>query len=147
GAPGLGGPHPLVFLTLILLATSLAQVTPGARYRQFLTRHVDFPKTSTTNDRIYCNLLMQRRGMTRPICKPTNTFIHTPADQVQAICRHAGRCHRQNLCDSNAAFRLTTCRVAPGSHPGRCFYRGRVQTRQIRVACNRLLPIHFDRVL
>uniref|UniRef100_A0A8C8S089 Ribonuclease A-domain domain-containing protein n=1 Tax=Pelusios castaneus TaxID=367368 RepID=A0A8C8S089_9SAUR len=120
----------------------------SATYQQFLTRHVDFPKTGAPNDRIYCNTLMQRRGLTRPVCKPTNTFIHAPANQLQAICRRAGRCRGRNLCDSNSAFRLTTCRVAPGSRPGRCNYRARVLTRRIRVACNRQrLPVHFHRIL
>ncbi|XP_067400716.1 ribonuclease-like [Emydura macquarii macquarii] len=141
------GPRPMLFLLLVLLAAGLAQLSEGVSYRQFLTRHVDNPKTGAPNGRIYCNTLMQRRGLTRPVCKLTNTFVHAPAHQLQAICRGAGRCHGRNLCDSNAAFRLTICRVMPGSRPGRCNYRARVQTRRIRVACRQRLPVHFDRVL
>ncbi|XP_050774014.1 ribonuclease-like [Gopherus flavomarginatus] len=141
------GPRPLLFLTLVLLAACLAQLSEGASYRQFLNRHVDFPKSGGGNNRLYCNRIMQRRGLTHPVCKPTNTFIHAPTSQVQAICRGAGRCHGRNFCDSNSSFHLTTCRVAPGSRPGRCVYRGRVQTRRIRVACNQRLPVHFSRIL
>ncbi|KAH1182143.1 ribonuclease-like [Mauremys mutica] len=138
------GPHPLLFLTLVLLAACLAQLSEGANYRQFLNRHVDFPKSG--NDRLYCNRIMQRRGLTRPVCKPTNTFIHAPANQVQAICTYAGRCHGRN-CDSNASFSLTICRVRPGSRPGRCVYRASTRNRRIRVGCRQRLPVHFDRIL
>ncbi|CAM5096108.1 unnamed protein product [Natator depressus] len=89
-AMGPRGPRPLLFLTLVLLAVCLAQLSEGATYRQFLTRQVDFPKTSASNDWLYCNCIMRRQGLTRPVCKPTNTFIHAPAGQVQAICSAQG---------------------------------------------------------
>ncbi|XP_050774015.1 ribonuclease-like [Gopherus flavomarginatus] len=141
------GPRPLLFLTLVLLAACLAQLSEGASYRQFLNQHVDFPMIVGFDNHAYCNYIMERRGLTRPVCKPTNTFIHAPTSQVQAICRGAGRCHGRNFCDSNSSFFLTICRVAPGSRPGRCVYRGRVQTRKIRVACKQRLPVRFVRIL
>ncbi|XP_075773438.1 ribonuclease-like [Pelodiscus sinensis] len=140
------GLRPLPLLTLALLAACLAQLCEGS-YRNFVTRHIDFPKTGAPNSRTYCNRMMARRGLTRPVCKPTNTFIHAPTGQVQAVCTGAGRCHGRNFCDSNAAFSLTICRIAPGSRPGRCSYRGRVLNRRIRVGCRNRLPVHFERVL
>ncbi|XP_067400690.1 ribonuclease-like [Emydura macquarii macquarii] len=141
------GPRPVFFLLLVLLAAGLAQLSEGASYQQFLTRHVDFPKTGAPNDLIYCNTLMQRRGLTRPVCKSSNTFVHAPPAQLQAVCHGAGRWYTRNLFDSNAAFPLTMCEVLPGSLPGLCNYRATLFTRRIRVACHQRLPVHFDRIL
>uniref|UniRef100_A0A452HBE1 Ribonuclease A-domain domain-containing protein n=1 Tax=Gopherus agassizii TaxID=38772 RepID=A0A452HBE1_9SAUR len=106
-----------------------------------------FPQDQTPQGQSYCNVMMRCLWLTRPVCKPTNTFIHAPTSQVQAICRGLGRCHGRNFCDSNSSFFLTICRVAPGSRPGHCVYRGRVQTRKIRVACKQRLPVLFLRIL
>ncbi|KAH1175522.1 hypothetical protein KIL84_008396 [Mauremys mutica] len=42
--------------------------------------HVEFPKTSTTNDHCDCNLLIRCQNLTSPFCKPTHTFMqpHVP---------------------------------------------------------------------
>uniref|UniRef100_A0A8C4Y6Z9 Ribonuclease A-domain domain-containing protein n=1 Tax=Gopherus evgoodei TaxID=1825980 RepID=A0A8C4Y6Z9_9SAUR len=115
-----------------------------ASYRQFLNQHVDFPMILGFDNHAYCNYIMERRGLTRPVCKPTNTFIHAPTSEVQAICRG---CNQNNECDSNAAYPLTTCRVRSPPRPPRCIYRGIPQTRRIRVACVGGLPMRFIRVL
>ncbi|XP_074838821.1 ribonuclease-like [Carettochelys insculpta] len=141
------GPRLLLLLPLGLLAAGLAQLSQGASYQDFRRRHVDFPRSGPANGRLYCNLLMRRRGLTRPVCKPTNTFIHAPTHQIRAICTHGGRCHGRNFCDSRSSFSLTTCRVAPGSRPGHCIYRARAKTRRVRVACRGRLPVHFERIL
>ncbi|EMP38811.1 Ribonuclease [Chelonia mydas] len=72
------GPCPLLFLILVLLATSLAQLRKGASNQQFMNQHINFPKSSTPNDQGYCDCMMQRQGLTRPACKASNIFIHAP---------------------------------------------------------------------
>ncbi|XP_039353204.1 ribonuclease-like [Mauremys reevesii] len=138
------GPRLTLLLPLILLAATLAQLSEGASYRQFVRQHVDHPKTRAPNDRIYCNLLMQRRGLTRPQCKPTNTFIHTSTHQLRNICGRGGRPVSGNLRDSIRSFSVTTCRVLPGSQPGRCRYRAATGVTRVRVACVRRLPVHLE---
>uniref|UniRef100_A0A8C8RXM6 Ribonuclease A-domain domain-containing protein n=1 Tax=Pelusios castaneus TaxID=367368 RepID=A0A8C8RXM6_9SAUR len=132
----LRGPRPLLLLPLLLLAAGMAQLSQGASYQDFVNKHIDFPKTSIPNGQHYCNILMRRRGLTYPVCKYTNTFIHAPISPVRAVCSNRGRCYGRNLCNSKAAFRLTTCRLSPSSRPGRCRYRARVQIRRIQVRCN-----------
>ncbi|TFJ99632.1 regulator of G-protein signaling 11 [Platysternon megacephalum] len=140
------GPHPMLLLALVLLAGWLAQLGQGASYPQFLRQHVDNPKTRARDDRTYCNMMMQRRGMASP-CKHTNTFVHAPARQLQDVCGPAGRRVSRNLYDSNNRYRITTCRLAGGSTRPPCNYRGHSSTRRIRVACVGGLPVHYDRTL
>uniref|UniRef100_A0A8C4Y7X8 Ribonuclease A-domain domain-containing protein n=1 Tax=Gopherus evgoodei TaxID=1825980 RepID=A0A8C4Y7X8_9SAUR len=121
------------------------------RYEKFLRQHIDYPRTAAPdtrarNDRSYCNLMMQRRGMARP-CKHTNTFVHAPASQLRDICGRAGRPAGRNLRNSNNRYRITICRLASGSTRPPCNYRGGSSTRRIRVACVRGLPVHYDRNL
>ncbi|XP_030395709.1 ribonuclease-like [Gopherus evgoodei] len=139
-------PHPMLLLVLVLLAGWLARLGQGASYPQFVRQHVDYPKTRARNDRSYCNLMMQRRGMARP-CKHTNTFVHAPASQLRDICGRAGRPAGRNLRNSNNRYRITICRLASGSTRPPCNYRGGSSTRRIRVACVRGLPVHYDRNL
>ncbi|CAM4645370.1 unnamed protein product, partial [Caretta caretta] len=132
---GLRGPHCLLFLTVLLLAACLAHFRLPNSFQWFVREHVDFPKTSTTNDHRSCTLIMPRWNLTTPFCKPSHTLIHAPASQLPhahprpcqsstplpvihapaSLCGHGGTCDR---CDSKAAFRLTTYWVEPGSHPG-----------------------------
>ncbi|TFJ97011.1 Ribonuclease [Platysternon megacephalum] len=74
------GPRPVLLLPLVLLTTGLAELSEGASYQQFVNQHVDFPRSRVPNNQNYCDLLMQRRGLTHPACKLINTFIHAPAD-------------------------------------------------------------------
>uniref|UniRef100_A0A8C0GXA9 Ribonuclease n=1 Tax=Chelonoidis abingdonii TaxID=106734 RepID=A0A8C0GXA9_CHEAB len=113
---------------------------------RFLRQHVDNPKTRARNDRSYCNMMMQRRGMARP-CKHTNSFVHAPASQLQGVCGRAGRPVGRNLHDSNNRYRITICQLAGRSTRPPCNYRGSSRTRRIRVACVRGLPVHYDRNL
>ncbi|XP_075767955.1 ribonuclease-like [Pelodiscus sinensis] len=140
------GPRPGLLLALALLAGCLARLSRGASYPQFLRQHVDSPKTRARDDRTYCAVMMPRRGMASP-CKPTNTFVHAPARQLQDVCGPGGRRVARNLHDSNGRFRITTCRRAGGSARPPCRYRGASSTRRIRVACVGGLPVHFDRSL
>uniref|UniRef100_A0A8C4Y6M4 Ribonuclease A-domain domain-containing protein n=1 Tax=Gopherus evgoodei TaxID=1825980 RepID=A0A8C4Y6M4_9SAUR len=138
------GPRPLLFLTLVLLAACLAQLSEGASYRQFLTRHVDFPKSGGGNNRLYCNRIMQRRGLTRPVCKPTNTFIHAPTSQIEPVCRDGGEPAEGDLRLSEDPFPLTVCELQGGSDPPDCDYSGSSSTSRIVIACVDGEPVHFE---
>ncbi|XP_067388334.1 ribonuclease-like [Emydura macquarii macquarii] len=141
------GPRPVLILLLVLLAAGLAQLSEGASYRQFLTRHVDFPRTRAPTNQIYCNTLMQRRGLTRPVCKPTNTFVHAPPAQLQAVCHGGGKRLRKNLHNSITHFHLTACQLTSVSPLGRCVYQATLRIHRIRVACAQGLPVQLVRVL
>ncbi|TFJ99622.1 axin-1 [Platysternon megacephalum] len=138
------GPHPTFLLPLILLAVGLAQLSEGASYEKFVRQHVDNPKTIARDDQIYCNLMMQRRGLTRTACKPTNTFIDTPINQLRDICKYAGTPVGDKLYDSHWSFDVTVCRVLPGSYPGNCKYRAAIGNTRIRVGCEDWLPVHLE---
>ncbi|XP_038225085.1 ribonuclease-like [Dermochelys coriacea] len=154
----LRGPHPLLLLTLVLLAACLAQFRPRPdTYQHFVSEHVDFPKTSAPNGQSYSDLMMRRLSQNTDVCKPTHTFIHAPASRLWAICTSRGRCnqynecnsitayplttsavlgcHQHNECDSNSAYPHTMCQVRSSS-PGHYFHRTRVETRRICMACN-----------
>ncbi|XP_065421637.1 ribonuclease-like isoform X2 [Chrysemys picta bellii] len=147
-AMALRRPGPLLFLTLNLLAAGLAQlIRPPDSYRKFVSEHVDFPKTRPPSGQSYCDHMMRRLSQKIHMCKLTHTYIHAPASQLRAICTTGGRCNQYNECDSNAAYPLTTCQVRSPPRPPSCVYRGIPQTRRIRVACNRGLPVRFIRVL
>ncbi|TFJ95826.1 Ribonuclease [Platysternon megacephalum] len=64
------GPCPWLFLTPVLLAAGLAHFRPRDTYERFMREHVNFPKTSATNDHCYGNLLLRRQNLTGPFCKP-----------------------------------------------------------------------------
>ncbi|CAM5153375.1 unnamed protein product [Eretmochelys imbricata] len=118
------GPCPLLFLILVLLATSL----------QFVNQHIDFPSSSAPNGQGDCKRLMQRRGLTCPTCKASNIFIHAPFSQVQNICGCGGKHVYGNIYVSIAHFDITECQLT-SSFQGRCRYRTTVLRSGIRVTC------------
>nr|XP_034993118.1 ribonuclease pancreatic-like [Zootoca vivipara] len=134
----------LLRLTVLLVAV-LVQSSEGATYRDFANRHIDYPKTRANNNNAYCNLMMARRGLNRGSCKPTNTFINGSPRTVQAICGTGGTRFRGNLYDSRSRFRVIVCRNT-GRFPN-CNYRGRPQSKRVRVGCRNRLPVHLDRLL
>ncbi|CAM4550170.1 unnamed protein product [Lepidochelys kempii] len=139
------GPHPT--LLLVLLAACLALARGETRYDKFLRQHIDYPKTAAPDTRTYCNQMMQRRGMTSPVCKFTNTFIHDSAASITTICGSGGTPAGGNLRDSKASFALTTCRLQGGSQRPPCNYNGGTSTQRIRIACDGGLPVHYDRAI
>uniref|UniRef100_A0A8C8RWX6 Ribonuclease A-domain domain-containing protein n=1 Tax=Pelusios castaneus TaxID=367368 RepID=A0A8C8RWX6_9SAUR len=126
------GHHYLLFLPLILLAADLAQLSEGVGSPQFLNQHIDYPRSGSIIERGYCDRMMQRRGLTRPVCKATNIFIHAPASQVRTVCDRGGKHVHGNIYDSIAHFQLTVCQLV-SSIGGRCSYRGTVKNSRIRV--------------
>ncbi|XP_044284078.1 ribonuclease-like [Varanus komodoensis] len=133
------------FLFLLVLLSPLPAITQReTRHEKFLRQHNDFPKTDSHLDvRHYCNLMMQRRGMTNINCKPSNTFIHGSHESLDAICREGGTHHSENYYDSNAIFEITACRIMGNVQKQPCNYRGRVSFQRIRVACQNGEPVHF----
>ncbi|XP_067388287.1 ribonuclease-like [Emydura macquarii macquarii] len=141
----LAGPRPalLLLLLVVLLPCGLALGRRETRHEKFLRQHVDFPRSSAPDARRYCDLLMARRNLTADACKPTNTFVHAPPAQVDAVCGPGGTPATENYHDSNGPFPLTTCRVTGGSQRPPCSYRGRTSTGRIRVACVGGMPVHY----
>uniref|UniRef100_A0A8D0BKB5 Ribonuclease A-domain domain-containing protein n=1 Tax=Salvator merianae TaxID=96440 RepID=A0A8D0BKB5_SALMN len=135
----------VLLLLVVLLGPWPAPAQRESRHDKFLRQHLDFPKTNRDWDaRRYCSLMMQRRGMTVDVCKPSNTFIHADHLAVHAICSTGGAYHSENYYDSSASFELTACRlVGGGSQRPPCNYRGKVSNQRIRVACLNGEPVHF----
>ncbi|XP_054850124.1 ribonuclease-like [Eublepharis macularius] len=131
---------------LLLLLVLLGPLPASSQtHAAFLRKHMDYPKTDPNlTDRLYCNHMMQRRGMTTPICKEFNTFIHAPTNDVDAICTNRGTHSSGNLYNSSAYFNLTNCKVNGPQRPP-CNYRGFTSYQRIQVACENSLPVHFQR--
>ncbi|XP_014636027.1 PREDICTED: angiogenin [Ceratotherium simum simum] len=135
------GPLLLVFV-LGLGLTPLTLAQDDIRYRDFLTKHYD-AKPTGRNDR-YCESMMVRRGLTTP-CKDTNTFIHGKKTGIKAICGDKnGETYNGNLRISKTPFQVTTCKHVGGSPRPPCRYRATPGYRNIVVACENGLPVHFD---
>ncbi|XP_033026108.1 ribonuclease pancreatic-like [Lacerta agilis] len=135
----------LLLRLALLLMVVLVQSSEGASYRDFANRHIDHPKTRANNNNAYCNLMMARRGLNRPVCKPTNTFINGSPRSVQGICGSGGTRFRGNLYTSRRRFRVVVCR-STGRFPN-CNYRGRAQSKKVRVGCRNRLPVHLDKLV
>uniref|UniRef100_A0A6J0SHX2 Ribonuclease-like n=1 Tax=Pogona vitticeps TaxID=103695 RepID=A0A6J0SHX2_9SAUR len=138
-----------LLLVIVLLGPFPAFTQRESRHDKFLRQHVDFPKTNSELDaRRYCNLMMQKRGMTTTFCKPSNTFIHASHSDVDAICSDGGTYYSENYYDSNRPVALTACRIVGGSSQNPpCSYRGRVSSQYVRVACLNGEPVHFKTTL
>ncbi|KAM7149920.1 ribonuclease [Macrochelys suwanniensis] len=134
-----------LLLLLVWLVTWLALARGETRNEKFLRQHVDYPKSSAPDSRTYCNQMMQRRGMTSPVCKFTNTFVHASADTITTVCGSGGTPASGDLRDSNASFSLTTCQLQGGSQKPPCNYNANASTQRIRIACGGGLPVHYDK--
>uniref|UniRef100_A0A663DZS3 Ribonuclease A-domain domain-containing protein n=1 Tax=Aquila chrysaetos chrysaetos TaxID=223781 RepID=A0A663DZS3_AQUCH len=86
-------PPPAIRWTLLFALPLLLDPCPlGAvgetRYEKFLRQHVDHPRTSVLAAHRYCETMLARRRVTAPgrPCKPSNTFVHAPAEELLAAC-------------------------------------------------------------
>ncbi|XP_026576413.1 ribonuclease-like [Pseudonaja textilis] len=144
-------PRMLAYSVLVLFVALLLGSLPTLSQRE--TRHGKFHRqhvaaNSGLDARLYCNLMMQQRGMTNVKCKPSNTFIHGEATAVDAICNNGGIYSSDNYYNSISAFELTVCRLTGGgTTPPNCNYRGRFSTQRVQVACVNGLPVHFKQAL
>ncbi|XP_039355265.1 brain ribonuclease-like isoform X2 [Mauremys reevesii] len=149
-AMALREPRPALLLPHILLSGSLGLIGERNEYEQFKRKHVDFPKTSNTQNETYCNYMMKKRNMTNnTYCKPFNTFIHDTEQAIKAICKKKGILDKDNIYKSNTAFSLTVCKLdsqnVQSGPVQSCTYEGKEKTSKIRVACNNNhLPVHFE---
>ncbi|KAM9121372.1 ribonuclease pancreatic-like [Pangshura tecta] len=135
------GPRPALLLPLALLSGSLGLTGECDKYEQFKKRHFDYPKTSDIHNETYCNYMMKKRNMT---CKPKNTFIHAPEEDIKAICEKKGIPVKDNIYKSNTTFNLTICKRKTQNGKA-CTYEEEEQTSIISVACNEQhLPVHFE---
>ncbi|TFJ99640.1 2-oxoglutarate and iron-dependent oxygenase domain-containing protein 3 [Platysternon megacephalum] len=114
------GHHSVLLLPLVLLATGLAQLSEGASYSQFLNQRIDLPKSSASTDQNSCELMMQCRGLTRPFCITSNTFIQAPTNQVQGVCSSGRKRIRDNVYNSIARFHVATCQLTSIAPLGLC---------------------------
>ncbi|XP_057241071.1 ribonuclease CL2-like [Malurus melanocephalus] len=126
-------------VTLVLAALTGAQ---GQTYQNFLQRHVDNPRTNLAGQR-YCNIMMARRGMTRPVCKPLNTFVHAPGMTVARACTWPP--NAQGYYTTPNRLSVTICRLRGGNTRPPCNYRAAQQWQHyVEVACQAGLPVHLQ---
>ncbi|XP_007462615.1 PREDICTED: ribonuclease 4 [Lipotes vexillifer] len=138
----------LLLLLLILLGLGLVQPSYGqdGMYQRFLQQHVD-PNVTGGNES-YCNLMMQRRNMTSPQCKPFNTFIHEDLQSNHSICSTANiRCKNGQMNCHQGVMKVTDCKKTESSRAPNCRYRANASTRRVVIACdgNPAVPVHFDK--
>uniref|UniRef100_A0A8C0GHB4 Ribonuclease A-domain domain-containing protein n=1 Tax=Chelonoidis abingdonii TaxID=106734 RepID=A0A8C0GHB4_CHEAB len=113
----------------------------SAPLQKFMTSHFDYPKTSKIRNETYCNYMMRKRNMP---CKPINSFIHAPEENIKAICKEKGKLYKKNIYKSKTAFNLTICKNKTQNGQS-CTYEEEKKTSKICVACNEEhLPVHFE---
>nr|XP_060636122.1 angiogenin-2-like [Anolis sagrei ordinatus] len=133
------GAGPVLFA---LLAIAFIVETYAADYKTFLRQHYDHPKSNMGKN--YCDAIMQRRGMTKPNCKPLNSMIHAPKKQILDVCGKGGKPYKNGLRRSIKKFSVTTCKHHGGSTRPPCKYRESKTSRYIVVRCAGNYPVHFD---
>uniref|UniRef100_G1NS85 Ribonuclease A-domain domain-containing protein n=1 Tax=Meleagris gallopavo TaxID=9103 RepID=G1NS85_MELGA len=111
------------------------------RFRKdFLQRHMDFPKTASSDNNDYCNVMMMRRGMSFPgRCTSRNTFVHTEPADLTSVCTNQPD---DSLCTTGQHFPVTVCNLIR-SHPT-CIYSGNQFNHRVRVKCIGDLPVYLD---
>uniref|UniRef100_A0A8C6XDA7 Ribonuclease A-domain domain-containing protein n=1 Tax=Naja naja TaxID=35670 RepID=A0A8C6XDA7_NAJNA len=109
----------------------------------FKNKHIDSKSQYPPhNMNLYCENQMRNRRMTRPLCKPHNTFIYAPESIVQQICQNI---RGPAAITSRVSFNLVDCRYTGGSPPNSCNYQGSMWTKYIAVTCVNYVPVHFIR--
>ncbi|XP_010191218.1 PREDICTED: ribonuclease pancreatic [Mesitornis unicolor] len=110
-------------LCLAVVLAALAGAVGESRYEKFLRQHVDHSQTPALAVHRYCETMMARRRVTAPgrPCKPTNTFVHAPAEELVAACAQA---------PDQAGVHSTPTRAQQLQHHG-------------RVTCLNGLPVHL----
>ncbi|XP_067325620.1 angiogenin-like [Anolis sagrei] len=140
------GPAPLLllrFLAALVTQMDAAKQPPAVRQRyiHFLNQHRDNSNANTGGK--YCDKLMAKRGLTRPNCKNTNSFIHATDSAIKDVCGNKGEPYG-NLRLSCDSFRVTTCKLRGGSNRQPCKYTHDNRPRHIVIACDQGYPVHYD---
>ncbi|XP_071412194.1 ribonuclease CL2-like [Pithys albifrons albifrons] len=130
-------------LCMTLVLAALAGAVGESRYEKFLRQHVDYPRTSTLAAHRYCETMLARRRVTAPgrPCKPSNTFVHAPAQDLVAACTQAP--DATGFQSTPTAMGITACRLRGGDTRPPCAYRARQVQHHVRVACRDGLPVHL----
>ncbi|PKU45895.1 ribonuclease cl2-like [Limosa lapponica baueri] len=130
-------------LCMVLVLAALAGTVAETRYEKFLRQHVDHPRTSTLAAHRYCETMLARRRVTAPgrPCKPSNTFVHAPAEELVAACSQTP--DTAGFHSTPTAMGLTACRLRGGDTRPPCAYRARQLQHHVRVSCLNGLPVHL----
>uniref|UniRef100_A0A8C5RPD2 Ribonuclease A-domain domain-containing protein n=1 Tax=Laticauda laticaudata TaxID=8630 RepID=A0A8C5RPD2_LATLA len=126
----------------VVLAVVLNLDIFAINYPTFLRQHYDNPKSNVRKS--YCNAMMQSRDMTKPNCKPLNSFIHDTKNRIIAVCGSEGTPFENRLQHSLRPFRVTTCKMRGSSILPPCEYRENTSPRYIVIACENRLPVHYE---
>ncbi|ELK26233.1 PREDICTED: ribonuclease 4 [Myotis davidii] len=137
----------LLLLSLMtLLGLGLVEPSYGQpMYQRFLRQHVESRGPGGT--KLYCNTMMQTRGMTTPTCKQFNTFIHENIGTISNICNATNIQCKNGMMNCHAGVvRVTDCKDTGSSPSPKCSYQATASTRRIVIACqgNPLVPVHLD---
>uniref|UniRef100_A0A8C9QTI8 Ribonuclease like 3 n=1 Tax=Scleropages formosus TaxID=113540 RepID=A0A8C9QTI8_SCLFO len=117
-----------------------------SQYEKFLRQH--FVRKMNPNQ---CDTMMKLRkiyGDKKMTCKVTNTFIaKTTKKNLKKVCLNDGKAYnnKKNLHISNKPFSLITCKLKGNSQNRPCSYRGSASYGKIVIACEKNLPVHFER--
>ncbi|XP_071599017.1 ribonuclease CL2-like isoform X2 [Heliangelus exortis] len=130
-------------LCVVLVLAALPGAVAETRYEKFLRQHVDNPRTSTLSAHRYCETMLARRQVTAPgrPCKPSNTFVHAPPEELTAACTQTP--DAMGFQSTPTAVSLTACRARGGSTRPPCAYRARQVQHHVRVSCLNGLPVHL----
>lgn len=130
-------------LCVVLVLASVAGSVGETRYEKFLRQHVDHPRTLGLTGHRYCQVMLARRQVTasgRP-CKPSNTFVHAPAEDLVATCKNPA--DAMGIHSTSTPMGITACRLRGGDTRPPCNYRARQLQHHVRVACLDGLPVHL----
>nr|P81476.1 RecName: Full=Ribonuclease CL2; Short=RNase CL2; AltName: Full=Poly C preferential ribonuclease [Gallus gallus]AAB28438.1 RNase CL2=poly C preferential ribonuclease [chickens, liver, Peptide, 121 aa] [Gallus gallus] len=113
------------------------------RYEKFLRQHVDHPRTLGLMGHRYCAVMLARRQVTAPgrPCKPSNTFVHAPAEDLVATCTRPA--DATGFHSTSTPMDITACRLRGGDTRPPCNYRARQLHHHVRVSCLDGLPVHL----
>ncbi|XP_063791806.1 sialic acid-binding lectin-like [Pseudophryne corroboree] len=125
------------FILTLGIVLSLSHLSACQNWPAFQAKHI------TGSSNIDCITVMnQPLFHVRGRCKSLNTFIHSSAPSVQAICSSVTG---NRDVTSSTSFRLTNCFRASDMKPP-CPYNRRPETNVICIRCENRLPVHFVKV-
>ncbi|XP_058039629.1 angiogenin-2-like isoform X2 [Ahaetulla prasina] len=130
---------------LVLFFVLAVVLLPGVYapdYQTFLKQHYNNPKSNVGN--CYCDTMMERRKMTRPIYKDKNSIIHDNKKSIINVCGSGGQPYGNGLRRSRNRFSVTTCKHRGGSNYPPCSYSETTSSRLIVVRCAGRRPVYFD---
>ncbi|XP_072481770.1 ribonuclease 7-like [Notamacropus eugenii] len=143
-----------LWVTMFLVTEA---IPPGfTRAQWFNEQHVQYPKTRASSDNVYCNNEMRRINAHLPVCKPFNSFLNYPLNNVIMVCFQPSIACKNvahtNCHNSTTAVPITDCELV--SRVPSCSYRGGSKQSHFVVAClppspadhstSPLLPVHLD---